>query len=111
MSQSKKKKIRKLRKSHVLPSIILFLASILISAIAMMFCIGFIIGFTTSEKLNNSADEILRMSRIISGASAYEDEQSIISNMISYADFPETICITDNAGNVLTACGDVSFDK
>ncbi|MGN0552029.1 MAG: hypothetical protein ACI4I1_01515, partial [Oscillospiraceae bacterium] len=110
MSNAKKRKIKQLRKSHVLPSIILFIASILISIIVMMFCIGFVIGIVTSEKLNNSANDVTRMSRIISDGIAYEDEASILEHIIKYTDSSEAICITDSNGNALASHGDATFE-
>lgn len=110
MSQSKKKKIKKLRKSHVLPSIILFLASILISVFTLIFCTILFISYIANEEVINSAKEISRMSKIVSGLSSYEEQQTILENIKSYSDFSDSVCITDKDLNVLSAIGEITFD-
>lgn len=113
MSRLKEKKIRKLRKKSIWPSIlgllfILCIFSLIILAIMASSCLDIV-----QRKINEGSDQAVRIAKLYEEYGVGKEER-IQETILSYIDLSkdtEAVCIMDKDGRVIWSSNGISPDK
>lgn len=110
MSRQKERKLRRLKRGHIWPSILFVLFSMLLSFVVFSVFTSLILTYFAQDRLKTNYDHMLSISRMLSEEADGERDAGVLNGLEGYQDLTDAVYLLDGTGKILAGFGGATYE-